>query len=126
MLDGAHNEAGVEALRKALAALPVKRRLVLVWGNMGDKDMAVARSSLFALADAVILTRAEEQRSARPEELLASLDEAERCKCRAIEPAEAALTAALDEAGEDDLVCVAGSLYLVGRARRFFFPEEDA
>ena len=64
--------------------------------------------------------------SARPEELAAELDEAGRGKCRPVEPAEAALAAALDEAGADDLVCVAGSLYLVGRARRFFFPEEDA
>ncbi len=122
VLDGAHNEAGLETLLTALQEREAGRRLVLLWGNMADKQLSAARHRLFARAAVVVLTRAETQRSIRPEELLFSLPPAEQAKCRCVEPVTAALTTALEATGPDDLLCVAGSLYLVGQVRALLLP----
>lgn len=122
VLDGAHNEAGVAALCAALEALEAGHRIVLIWGNMADKNMAAARSRLFALAGSIILTRAETLRSARPGELQQELAPAERARTRVVEPVAAALNAALADTGPEDLLCVAGSLYLVGQVRSLLKP----
>lgn len=122
VLDGAHNEAGLETLLTALQEREAGRRLVLLWGNMADKQFSEARHRLFARVAVVVLTRAETQRSIRPEELLHGLPPEEQAKCRCVEPVTAALTTALEATGPDDLLCVAGSLYLVGQVRALLLP----
>lgn len=118
LLEGAHNEAGVQALCGSLDALEAGRRIVLLWGNMADKHLSAARSRLFAAAGHIFLTRVDDgERSAAPEAIWQELSPQERDRTRCLDCAEEALQAALDTAGEEDLVCVAGSLYLVGRIR---------
>jgi len=117
LFDGAHNEAGVMQLAESLSQGYPRNRLILVWGNMADKVMAPAFERILACADSVILTRAEYQRSAPAESLFARLPEPVQTKACCLEPAARALRFALEEANEDDLVCVAGSLYLVGLVR---------
>ena len=122
VLDGAHNEAGLESLLTALQEREAGRRLVLLWGNMADKRLSEGRCRLFARAAVVVLTRAETQRSLCPEDLLHSLPPEEQAKCRCVEPVATALTTALDATGPDDLLCVTGSLYLVGQVRALLLP----
>lgn len=117
LLEGAHNEAGVQALCASLEALEPGRRIVLLWGNMADKHLSAARSRLFAAAERIFLTRVDGERSAAPGAIWQELSPEERGRARCLDCAEEALQAALDAAGEEDLVCVAGSLYLVGRIR---------
>ena len=47
---------------------------------------------------------------------------AERARTRVVEPVAAALNAALADTGPEDLLCVAGSLYLVGQVRSLLKP----
>ena len=110
------------SLCAVLEALEAGHRIVLIWGNMADKNMAAARSRFFALAGSIILTRAETLRSARPGELQQELAPAERARTRVVEPVAAALNAALADIGLEDLLCVAGSLYLVGQVRSLLKP----
>ncbi len=126
LLEGAHNEAGVQALCVNLRSREAGRRMVLVWGNMADKDMGSIRRELFAMAALIILTQAENERSATPQALWQTLNDEEREKTCCIVPAEDALRAAMTSTTEADLICVAGSLYLVGRARNFLVPENEA
>jgi dihydrofolate synthase/folylpolyglutamate synthase len=56
IFDVAHNVAGVQAMVETVAALPVRRPLVLVLGILGDKDWRAMLPPLFALADQTILT----------------------------------------------------------------------
>ena len=123
LLEGAHNEAGVQALCASLISRETGREIILVWGNMADKHMQEARSTLFALASHIILTQAEKERSATPQALWQSLNPQERNKARRIISVEEALIAALELADSTALICVAGSLHLVGRARNFLSPE---
>ncbi len=125
LLDGAHNEAGVQALCASLARREAGRRIVLVWGNMADKNLTAARSQLFAVADSIFLTRVAGERSAVPENLWQDLSAEEQDKSRCLDDVEEALQAAMEGAGQEDLICVAGSLYLVGRVRHILEAGTD-
>jgi len=124
ILDGAHNPAGAWALRAALSQClrssghPVQdeeRRLILVFGAMRDKAIAEIASILFPLAQHVIATRAQTPRSAPPEEIQAA---GQRIGTDIETQADVAqgLERACSLAGQDGVVVVAGSIYIVGEA----------
>ena len=78
---------------------------------------------LMEMADAIILTRAESQRSAAPTALYEQLPSLARTKGRCAETVEQALEMVIQIAESEDLICVAGSLYLVGRVRQLLVGE---
>lgn len=123
LFDGAHNEAGVHQLVESLTNGYPRKRLFLVWGNMADKVMGPEFAQIANLADTLLLTRAEQQRSDKPEHLLTMLPDNLQQIATCVEPPEEALTRAMDQATEEDLICVAGSLYLVGRIRGALLKE---
>ena len=122
LLDGAHNEAGVEALVRTLHQQR-PRRLLLLWGNMADKSMGPTYADLVALADQIVLARIASPRSALPADLFARLPEAVQRKTNCAESVERGLALVLQHAAPEDLICVAGSLYLVGRVRQLLSGE---
>jgi dihydrofolate synthase/folylpolyglutamate synthase len=72
-------------------------------------------SSLSAVADEIVLTRVGMERSADPQQLARHL--ADKIPHRVNEDSRTALRALLDTARPDDIVLVAGSLYLLGEIR---------
>lgn len=123
LLDGAHNPAGVKNLALTLAEEYVYRRLILVWGAMIDKDIVAGLTSMLPLADTFILTRPEGERSAEPEQLLACLPESVRDKGVLVRDVAEALREAERRAADEDIIVVAGSLYLVGAVRKLLVGE---
>ena len=123
LLDGAHNPDGVKNLASSLQADFAGRRLVCVWGAMGDKDFSGALALIAPVTDELILTSPAGERSARPEQLLACLPPEQRGKARCAPDIASALAEAGRISGPEDLVVVAGSLYLVGEARRILCGE---
>jgi dihydrofolate synthase / folylpolyglutamate synthase len=117
VLDVAHNPAGAWALRSTLSAVYEDRRMVFVFGAMRDKAIAEMAEILFPLADRVIATRAENPRSATPDEIRTA---ASRISVELEEAPDVA--SALDRAralaGPLDLVVITGSIYIVGEAMR--------
>jgi len=117
LLDGAHNPEGAKALGEALVSFP-KRRTVCVLGILGDKSYREATASIAPLCDEVIVTRPDTPRSLDPEVLAAEVKR--YAPSVTVEPD---LRKALDEAskrtGQDDMLLVSGSLYLVGPARTY-------
>ncbi|PIE64000.1 MAG: hypothetical protein CSA26_10290 [Desulfobacterales bacterium] len=116
LFDGAHNEAGIRTLSNALHDLGVGQ-FVLVWGSMKDKTLATQWQALLKRADNIIFTQAEPERSARPEQLFALADQAVRYRIRCRENVVDALKLAELTARHHMIICVAGSLHLVGKAR---------
>ncbi|HYN70275.1 MAG TPA: cyanophycin synthetase [Candidatus Eisenbacteria bacterium] len=126
LLDGAHNPAGAAALATALDDLrpfltEPRQPLTLVVASMADKDVdgvVLALAASGSLQGAGIITTQVDLSRALPAEALAerwrSLVPAVRVE--SIPGVEAALERALREA--PGAVIVAGSLYLVGEARR--------
>ena len=72
---------------------------------------------LFPLADRVILTRPHSER-ALPLDALLPVARRFNKKVERFADAGDALRSALSRAGKEDLVCVAGSLYLVGEIKK--------
>ncbi|WP_163337935.1 folylpolyglutamate synthase/dihydrofolate synthase family protein [Desulfopila sp. IMCC35008] len=117
LLDGAHNPEGVKNMSMTLANEYSYRHIVLVWGAMIDKDIGAGLREVLPLADTVILTRPEGERSAEPEQLAACLPEDSGVEVFLERDVAKALSQAEQLATEEDLIVVAGSLYLVGAVR---------
>ncbi len=113
LLDGAHNPAGVAALRAELPAWLDGRRLVLVFAVMADKAWRAMLADLVPCASEAIATQVG-RRGLDPTTIAAAL--ADRVPTRAIVDPHAAVTAGLEAAGTDGIVLVTGSLFLVGAA----------
>lgn len=140
VLDGAHNPYSVRRLVESLELLLEEEgrtvRPTFVFGCMADKDIAGMLEALLPAARRVILTQANMARAAAPPDLLArALEVADRARdsgaawltyldlSTAPTVAEA-LRAALTALGSDDVLCVTGSLAVVGEARSILIGEE--
>jgi dihydrofolate synthase/folylpolyglutamate synthase len=115
LVDGAHNPAGVDTLCRALRNDFTHRRLILLFGVLEDKDYRTMAKRLFPLADRVILTHSE--RALSPDSLRPLAEKLNRA-VEVVEDPGDALQRALSLAGEGDIVCAAGSLYLVGEIKK--------
>ena len=116
LLDGAHNPAAAAALARYLQDFQVRHpdsRIILVWGMMRDKDHRGFIAPLQSVVSEIVLTQAGLARSATVQELRASLAEWRRPIFEASLPSEALLVAK-NRATSGDLICVAGSLMLLG------------
>jgi dihydrofolate synthase/folylpolyglutamate synthase len=116
-LDVAHNPAGAWALRSTLSAGYPDRSLTFIFGAMRDKAIGEMAEILFPLAERVIATRADNPRSATPDEIRAA---ASRVSTQIEEAPDvaAALALAQDSAKPDVVVVITGSIYIVGEAMR--------
>lgn len=117
VLDVAHNPAGAWALRAALSQNYPERALTFIFGAMRDKAIAEIAEILFPLAAHILATRAENPRSATPDEIreAASRTVAEVLTAPNV---PAALAQARSLAGSRGLVVITGSIYIVGEAMR--------
>jgi dihydrofolate synthase/folylpolyglutamate synthase len=125
LLDGAHNMAGADSLRKYWERFLHTRRVVLVFGVMRDKDVVAIAGKLFPLAAEIVLTTAESERSAEPDWIAAQLPEYHpRYHCTR-SPQEA-LSVARNLASSDGIILAAGSLFLIGDLQRALKLEAAA
>lgn len=123
LLDGAHNPGGVETLTKSLTEDFRYDQLILIWGCMADKDMAGTLLPVVPMADRILFTCIEAERAASPEQLRQLLPEEYRSRTVLTASVADALQQALQVAGPSSLICVAGSLYMIGAARRLLLGE---
>jgi dihydrofolate synthase/folylpolyglutamate synthase len=123
LLDGAHNPAGVESLCDALANDFDYDRLTLLWAAMEDKDLTKTLPVIAPQADTLILTMVDYERSAEPSQLLDILPSDVQNKTICERSLSAALNKAVELAEGNDLICIAGSLYLIGEARKLLLGE---
>ena len=122
LLDGAHNPAAARVLADYLThsvRSHPSRRVVLVLGMMRDKDHRGFVEPLRGLVDEVVLTQADLPRSATVQELRAALVDLFPSPHVASSVSEA-MVLARQLAGPEDLICVTGSLMLVGECHAWF------
>lgn len=115
ILDVAHNPAGAWALRSTLSEYAGDRPLVLVFGVMRDKAVTKIAEILFPLAELVIATRAENPRSASPEEIRQAAVHT-GAQVETSPTVAAALKRASELVERNGIVVVTGSIYVVGEA----------
>jgi dihydrofolate synthase/folylpolyglutamate synthase len=119
LLDGAHNPAAATALAdylRAFRASNPRSRVILVLAMMRDKDHRGFVEPFSGLVDDVVLTQANLQRSATVEELQAVIG-----GLWPLARTHAQVAGALGEASRlarpEDVICVTGSLMLVGEVK---------
>jgi dihydrofolate synthase/folylpolyglutamate synthase len=118
MLDGAHNADGVSVLADSLEEEYPTTRWQLVLGVMGDKNVEAMMVSLAPLVDGVVTTAPASERSVPPSQLAERIADLVDVPVLVAEEVELAIDMARAEAGPNGAVLVAGSLYLVGEARK--------
>lgn len=129
ILDGAHNPIEAQRLAASLRAHWSRddRRTTLVVGVLADKDQTSMARALAAAADRVIVTQPPlGERTGDAERMMRVFGRALGRDRLSFEPdATRALDSALADARRDDVVCVAGSMYLAGALRERWVPEEQ-
>ena len=125
VLDGAHNEAGAEALRKAMERYFPGRKILMVTGMLKDKDVNRILDSFLSITDTFIATEPESDRKLGASEL-ADLIDSRGAECEAVADPECAVKYALSECRNGkykdcDVVLFAGSLYLIGKVRGIIY-----
>ncbi len=118
VVDAAHNAASIRALMRAIGQNIGYDSMVVIFGCSADKDIDGMLQQLEIGADKVIFTSNGTPRSADPHELHARFTE-HSPKMAQVEPdLENAYATALRCVSRDDLICITGSVYLVGLAKQ--------
>ena len=121
VLDGAHNPAGARALAVSLRDVFGETRVTFVLGVLADKDAAGIVAALAPLADRFVLVAPPSSRAVAPETLRAVVPASAGVEI-AKSPAEALELAG--RAATTPIICVAGSLFLIGEVLRHLAGSE--
>lgn len=115
VIDGGHNIDGIKALKKSLCSL--YKNVVAVMAMMEDKDYGECIREISRIARKVIVTELDMPRCVKADKLAAA---ARGINADVIveNNVENAVNRALKEAGAEEIVCICGSLYLAGEARK--------
>ena len=115
VVDGAHNPDSAGKLRQALTEYFHFEHSILVIGVSCDKDIAGIVAELAPLFDEAIVVRSHHPRAMAPAPIAAEFAR-HWVKTRIAEDVPTALSLAIELAAPQDLVCVTGSLFVVGEA----------
>jgi len=117
LLDGAHNLVACEALARFLKTRYADRDITLVVGILDDKPYEKMLDLLVPACKKLILTRPIIDRALEPEALLPVVKPYGK-ETTIITSVPDAANQAIESAAPDDVICIAGSLYVVGEARQ--------
>jgi dihydrofolate synthase/folylpolyglutamate synthase len=115
VVDGAHNVASMGRLAENIKAYFNYEQIFLIFGVACDKDIGGIVRELTQLSPRVIVTRSSSPRAASPAALAAEFSKW-GINPKIADTVAEALSLALAMASKNDLVCVAGSLFVVAEA----------
>ena len=119
LVDGAHNAASIKALIRAIGQNIPYDSMVMIFGCAGDKDIPGMIEQIAKGADKVIFTRAaDNMRAAPPKQLAEAYEEQSGRVAQVAESLLDAIRTAHRAVSREDIICVCGSFYLVGEAKK--------
>ncbi len=119
LLDGAHNPSGINVLAHALRKDFPRRRLILIFAALADKNYRTMLKKIAPLASITILPQLMSGRAV-PARDLAYVAKDLGVRTVVAENVDQALRRALELADDRDMICAAGSLYLAGEIKQSF------
>ena len=122
IIDGAHNEAGAQALQETMAQYFAGKKILLVAGILADKEIDSIVKFLTKITDHIIVTEPDNPRKLAASELAKHIADT-GVTAEVIADAEAAMHRAKELADGYDVILFAGSLYLIGDVRRLWRNE---
>lgn len=125
MLDCAHNEDSLKCLIKAVGASIPYDSMVVVFGCCADKDVPAMLTQLALGGDKVVFTKAAgTSRAANPADLARKFNELTGRTSQVAKDLPEALTMAAKGVAREDLICVTGSVFLVGEAKKYLAAKK--
>lgn len=122
IIDGAHNEAGAQALQETMAQHFAEKKILLVAGILADKEIDSIVKFLTKITDHIIVTEPDNPRKLAAEKLAEHVADF-GVAAEAVSDVEAAVHRAKELADGYDVILFAGSLYLIGDVRRLWRNE---
>lgn len=122
IIDGAHNEAGAQALQETMAQHFAGKKILLVAGILADKEIDSIVKFLTKITDHIIVTEPDNPRKLVAEKLAEHVAEF-GVAAEVVSDVEAAVHRAKALADGYDVILFAGSLYLIGDVRRLWRNE---
>ena len=122
IIDGAHNEAGAQALQETMAQHFAGKKILLVAGILADKEIDSIVKFLTKITDHIIVTEPDNPRKLAAEKLAEHVADF-GVAAEAGSDVEAAVHRAKELADGYDVILFAGSLYLIGDVRRLWRNE---
>jgi dihydrofolate synthase/folylpolyglutamate synthase len=119
ILDGAHNPSGAKAFRQSLEQVLESNTIGKRWllfGIRADKDVKSVADALFPWFDQILFTQLPETFGVEPS-ALRKYAQQHRLDSQGFEDIGEALEYLDRHANDEDVICVAGSLVLVGEVR---------
>ncbi|KYK22135.1 hypothetical protein AYK24_08460 [Thermoplasmatales archaeon SG8-52-4] len=117
ILDGAHNIAAIEFLKKTLVDDFVYDKLILIIGILADKNVQEMLDLITPISDIIIVTKSQNKRACSPLKLKEMIDKKDVVIKNDI---STAIEYANKVAAKKDLICITGSLFTVGEAKDYF------
>ncbi|MFC2013269.1 glutamate ligase domain-containing protein, partial [Chloroflexota bacterium] len=115
VVDGAHNPDSAQKLKQSVEQYFDFDRAILVIGTSVDKDIGGIVSELYPLFDKVIVTCSSHPRTAEPSTVVAAFAR-HGVEAQVANDISSALSLSLSLAGDRDLICITGSLFVVAEA----------
>jgi dihydrofolate synthase/folylpolyglutamate synthase len=127
ILDGAHNPEAAASLAESIKKIFPGKKIILIVGIMGDKDLQGTLNPVINIAEQVILTKASYERAASPENLKKMMS-AMGSSGDSIPPVSVSSTNSVSEAlhrakslcKTDHVILVTGSFYTTGEVKELF------
>jgi dihydrofolate synthase/folylpolyglutamate synthase len=126
LVDCAHNAASVDAMMRAIGQYIPYDSMVVIFGCCADKDVSGMLERITSGADKVIFTKVNNIRSSDPSELAAQYIEQYGKMAQVANTLEDALAIANRAVTKEDLICITGSFYLVGEAKKLIASQQSA
>lgn len=126
LVDCAHNAASLDAMMRSIGQHIPYDSMVVIFGCCSDKDVPGMLERITAGADKVIFTKVNNIRSADPNELAATYTELYGKMAQVAPTLADALSIANRAVTKEDLICITGSFYLVGEAKKYFAAKAAA
>ncbi len=120
VLDGAHSAVSMEALCLTLRESFRYTQVIFIVSLMKDKSLKAIGDIVSKTADTVIATQVSENPRVMTAEAIQDAWSGTCEKITICPNPEKAIAGALASASPTDLICITGSLYLVGQALEFF------
>jgi dihydrofolate synthase/folylpolyglutamate synthase len=117
ILDGAHNLSAARNLAKLLRRELKARDITMVLGMLDDKPYRQMLQALVPMCRRVILTRPVIDRALEPHQLFEAARHLKK-DIAMVPDVDTAVKSAVTTAKKDDVICIAGSLYVVGEAKQ--------
>ncbi len=118
IVDKAHNGLSIQALMRALGQHVTYDSMVVIFACCRDKDISRMLQALALGADKVIFTPNDSPRSADPYEMAEQYTEMTGKMAQVADSLDEAVRIAGSAVSRGDLICVTGSCYIVGLAKK--------